>query len=95
MSLNRIERLSPPYPSGKPYGMDVLRHASRRSPSCLARRSIADLRLLRTIHRKSTAGVGGRYVHDSMAGFISMGMNEYASNGIGIAKFRTVFKGND
>jgi len=36
-----------------------------------------------------------RYVHDSMAGFIGMGMDEYASNGIGFAKFRTVFKGND
>lgn len=36
-----------------------------------------------------------RYIHDSMAGFIDMGMNEYAANGIGLAKFRTVFKGND
>lgn len=35
------------------------------------------------------------YVHDSMAGFIDMGMNEYKLNGIGIAKFRTTFKGND
>ncbi|MCE1239765.1 MAG: hypothetical protein LWW83_07610, partial [Azonexaceae bacterium] len=36
-----------------------------------------------------------RYIHDSMAGFIDMGMNEYKLNGIGITKFRTVFKGND
>jgi hypothetical protein len=36
-----------------------------------------------------------RYIHDSMAGFIGMGMNEYALNGIGFVKFRTVFKGND
>jgi hypothetical protein len=36
-----------------------------------------------------------RYVHDSMAGFIDMGMDEYALNGIGFVKFRTVFKGND
>lgn len=36
-----------------------------------------------------------RYIHDSMAGFIDMGMNEYALNGLGITKFRTVFKGND
>lgn len=36
-----------------------------------------------------------RYIHDSMAGFIDMGMNEYKMNGIGITKFRTVFKGND
>lgn len=36
-----------------------------------------------------------RYVHDSMAGFIDLGMNEYALNGIGLVKFRTVFKGND
>lgn len=36
-----------------------------------------------------------RYVHDSMAGFIDMGMNEYKLNGIGLVKFRTVFKGND
>jgi len=35
------------------------------------------------------------YIHDSMAGFIDMGMNEYKLNGIGIAKFRTTFKGND
>jgi Uncharacterized alpha/beta hydrolase domain (DUF2235) len=36
-----------------------------------------------------------RYVHDSMAGFIGFGMDEYATNKIGIVKFRTVFKGND
>lgn len=36
-----------------------------------------------------------KYIHDSMAGFIDMGMNEYKLNNIGIAKFRTVFKGND
>ena len=36
-----------------------------------------------------------KYIHDSMAGFIDMGMNEYKHNNIGITKFRTVFKGND
>lgn len=36
-----------------------------------------------------------RYIHDSMAGFVDMGMNEYKLNGIGLVKFRTVFKGND
>jgi hypothetical protein len=36
-----------------------------------------------------------RYVHDSEAGFIDMGMDEYARNGIGFVKFRTVFRGND
>jgi hypothetical protein len=36
-----------------------------------------------------------RYIHDSEAGFIDMGMNEYEYNGIGIVKFRTVYKGND
>lgn len=36
-----------------------------------------------------------KYIHDSMAGFIDMGMNEYKFNGIGLTKFRTVFKGND
>lgn len=36
-----------------------------------------------------------RYLHDSMAGFIDMGMDEYALNGIGLVKFRTVFKGKD
>lgn len=36
-----------------------------------------------------------RYIHDSMAGFIDMGMDEYQMNSIGILKFRTVFKGND
>lgn len=35
-----------------------------------------------------------RYIHDSEAGFMAMGMDEYAFNGIGIAKFRTVYKGN-
>jgi hypothetical protein len=35
------------------------------------------------------------YIHDSMAGFIDMGMNEYSANGIGILKYRTVFKGVD
>ena len=36
-----------------------------------------------------------RYIHDSMAGFIDMNMDEYKRNGIGLCKFRTVFKGND
>lgn len=36
-----------------------------------------------------------RYIHDSMAGFIGLNMDEYKHNGIGIVKFRTVFKGND
>ena len=36
-----------------------------------------------------------RYIHDSMAGFIDMGMDEYQMNSIGILKFRTVFKGDD
>ena len=35
------------------------------------------------------------YIHDSMAGFIGFGMPEYKYNGIGIVKFRSVFKGND
>lgn len=35
------------------------------------------------------------FVHDSMAGFIDMGVNEYKFNNMGLAKFRTVFKGND
>lgn len=35
------------------------------------------------------------YVHDSVAGFIGKNMDEYARNGMGFAKFRTVFKGND
>ena len=35
------------------------------------------------------------YIHDSMAGFINFGVNEFALNGLGIAKFRAVFKGND
>jgi hypothetical protein len=40
----------------------------------------------------------GTYVHDSMAGFIEMGgsaTNEYKINGLGIFKFRKIFKGND
>lgn len=40
----------------------------------------------------------GTYVHDSMAGFIEMGgdwTNEYKINGLGILKFRKIFKGND
>ena len=40
----------------------------------------------------------GNYVHDSMAGFIEMGgsaTNEYRINGLGILKFRKIFKGND
>lgn len=40
-------------------------------------------------------GFFDRYIHDSMAGFMDMKMDEYDRNGIGIAKFRTVFKGND
>ncbi|MBK1616420.1 hypothetical protein CKO44_23545 [Rubrivivax gelatinosus] len=36
-----------------------------------------------------------RYIHDSQAGFIDMGMDEYQRNGIGFVKFRTVFKGAD
>jgi hypothetical protein len=34
------------------------------------------------------------YVHDSMAGFKTK-LDEYASNKIGVAKFRSIFKGND
>jgi hypothetical protein len=40
----------------------------------------------------------GNYVHDSMAGFIDMGgdsTNEYKINGLGILKFRKIFKGDD
>jgi hypothetical protein len=40
----------------------------------------------------------GTYVHDSMAGFIEMGgksTNEFLINGLGILKFRKIFKGND
>lgn len=33
-----------------------------------------------------------RYIHDCEARFMAMGMDEYAFNGIGIAKFRTVYK---
>ncbi|RFO96248.1 DUF2235 domain-containing protein [Rhodoferax lacus] len=36
-----------------------------------------------------------RYVHDSLAGFIGFGMDEYAVNKMGMAKYRTVFKGDD
>ena len=35
------------------------------------------------------------YIHDSMAGFIGMGVDEFRLNGSGIVKFRSVFKGND
>jgi hypothetical protein len=35
------------------------------------------------------------YIHDSMAGFIGMNVDEYQWNGSGIVKFRSVFKGND
>ena len=35
------------------------------------------------------------YIHDSMAGFIGMGVDEFQLNGSGIVKFRSVFKGND
>jgi len=34
------------------------------------------------------------YVHDSMAGFIDMGMNEYLANGLGIMKLRKTFDKN-
>lgn len=34
------------------------------------------------------------YIHDSMAGFIEK-LDEFKWNGLGIVKFRTVFKGND
>lgn len=34
------------------------------------------------------------YVHDSMAGFIGFGMNEYKVNGMGIMKFRRIFDKN-
>jgi Uncharacterized alpha/beta hydrolase domain (DUF2235) len=36
-----------------------------------------------------------RYVHDSMAGFMHQSMDEFKLNGLGLVKFRTVFKGND
>lgn len=36
-----------------------------------------------------------RYIHDSEAGFIGMGLDEYDRNGIGFVKFRTIFKGAD
>jgi hypothetical protein len=32
------------------------------------------------------------YIHDSMAGFIGFGMDEFKYNGIGIVKFRTIYK---
>ena len=34
------------------------------------------------------------YVHDSMAGFIDMGVNEHAVNGMGLMKFRKIFDKN-
>jgi hypothetical protein len=34
------------------------------------------------------------YIHDSAAGFIGKGMDEFRKNGFGFVKFRTVFKGN-
>lgn len=37
----------------------------------------------------------GKYVHDSVAGFIGMGMNEYYLNDIGLFKFRHTFKGDE
>lgn len=50
-SQSRMKRSSPPCPPGKPHGMVVLRHTSRRSPSRLARRPIADPRIPCTVHR--------------------------------------------
>jgi hypothetical protein len=35
------------------------------------------------------------YVHDSMAGFAVDGVDEFKYNGLGIAKFRLIFAGND
>jgi hypothetical protein len=35
------------------------------------------------------------YMHDSAAGFIGKGMNEFTYNRFGFAKFRTVFKGDE
>ena len=40
----------------------------------------------------------GEYLHDSLAGFMGMGMDEFRAAGgnqLGLTKFRTVFKGND
>jgi Uncharacterized alpha/beta hydrolase domain (DUF2235) len=42
----------------------------------------------------------GKYVHDSLAGFMAQKVNEYdylyvLGNRMGLAKFRSVFKGND
>jgi hypothetical protein len=37
----------------------------------------------------------GRHVHDSMAGFIGMGMDEFAWNGYGLGKYRRIFFGNN
>ena len=34
------------------------------------------------------------HVHDSMAGFMKQ-LDEFKRNGLGLAKFRTVFSGND
>lgn len=36
----------------------------------------------------------GHYVHDSMAGFIGFGMNEYRWNRMGIVRFRTIYDGH-
>ncbi len=35
------------------------------------------------------------YVHDSMAGFAVDGVDEFNYNGLGIAKFRRIFAGDD
>jgi hypothetical protein len=35
------------------------------------------------------------FVHDSLAGFMGLGMDEYRHNRLGLAKYRTVFKGDD
>ena len=63
---------------------------------------VADRHLLEVAERINVLDVSPaierfceRYIHDSMAGFIGMGLDEYAANNIGIVKFRTVFKGND
>lgn len=36
----------------------------------------------------------GNYLHDSVAGFCSWGINEFAYNGLGLFKYRTVYKGD-
>lgn len=63
---------------------------------------VADRHLLEVAERINVLDVSPaierfceRYIHDSMAGFIGMGLDEYAANNIGIVKFRTVFRGND